>query len=308
MQFTIIINQILILFLMILVGYIVRKKGIINQEINEGLSNLLLEVNLPALIISSMTITINPTLITNIKTISFISIIIYLILIIVVTFLMKFLSISKRQKPVLNYFLIFGNVGYMGYPVIDTIYPEHGLFYAVIANLFFNLLMFTYGIYIFTKDNKNNEGISLKNLLNNGLIATVIGFILLFTGWQIPTFINGGLESLGNMTFPLSMLIIGSSLTNINFKTILSNTSLYLLSGLKLLVIPFIILLILKPFNIPKVINDITIILFAMPASASGVIFAEKFDSDYEFASEGVFFTTLLSLFTIPIFVYLITL
>ena len=308
MQFTIIMNQILVLFSMIFVGYIIRKKDIINKEINQGLSSILLEVTLPALIISSMMIKINTELINNIKIISLLSFILYSVIVLLTIFITNFLSLSHRRKTVFKFLLIFGNVGYMGYPVINAIYPNYGIFYAIIANVFYNFLMFTYGVYIFIQNEDNSNQISLKNLLNNGLIAVAIGFLLLITGWQLPKPIAGALESLGSMTFPLSMLIIGSSLTNVNLKSTIKNFHFYLLSGLRLLIIPLIIYVALSQFELPSIVENISIILFSMPAAANAVIFAEKFEGDYNFASEGVFFTTLLSLFTIPIFVYLITL
>ncbi|SDC34276.1 MULTISPECIES: AEC family transporter [unclassified Candidatus Frackibacter] len=308
MQFTIIMNQILVLFSMIFVGYIIRKKDIINKEINQGLSSILLEVTLPALIISSMMIKINTELINNIKIISLLSFILYSVIVLLTIFITNFLSLSHRRKTVFKFLLIFGNVGYMGYPVINAIYPNYGIFYAIIANVFYNFLMFTYGVYIFIQNEDNSNQISLKNLLNNGLIAVAIGFLLLITGWQLPKPIAGALKSLGSMTFPLSMLIIGSSLTNVNLKSTIKNFHFYLLSGLRLLIIPLIIYVALSQFELPSIVENISIILFSMPAAANAVIFAEKFEGDYNFASEGVFFTTLLSLFTIPIFVYLITL
>lgn len=308
MQFSVVINQILTLFLMIFVGYIIDRKGIINEKINQGLSELLVDVTLPALIISSMMLKINSKLITNIKIISLLPIIIYFCIIIFVTFFTKSLSISNQRKTAFKFLLVFSNVGYMGYPVLNAIYPEYGIFYGVIANISYNILMWTYGVYIFVKDKSIEEQLQLKQVLNNGVIATGIGFILLITGYQLPLPIAGALESIGNMTFPLSMLILGSSLTNIKFKRIFSNKYVYLLSGLRLLLIPSLIFLTLKQFGLPTIINNVIIVLFAMPAAANSVIFAEKFDGDREFASQGVFLTTLLSLFTIPLFIYLITL
>jgi hypothetical protein len=108
------------------------------------------------------------------------------------------------------------------------------------------------------------------------------------------------------MTFPLSMLIIGSSLAVVSFKKIFADKYLYLLTGLKLILIPLTFFLILKPFILPDMINNINLILFAMPVAANTVVFAERFEADYKFASEAVFITTLLSLLTIPLFVSLL--
>lgn len=308
MQFSIIINQILVLFIIIFIGYIIRKKEVINQEVSDGLTDLLMEITLPALIISSMIIEINPRLVNNLQISFWVWGGLYLFIIGIVSLLSHYLAFSQDQKCVFKFAIIFGNVGYMGYPVIDAIYPEYGMLYAIIGNIFFNILAWTYGIYLFAKKEDGDNKIQLEKLLNNGFIAIIIGLGFLLTGYQLPNPITGALDWLGNMTFPLSMIVIGSSLTNINFKTILHNKYLYLISGLKLIIIPLIIFLILQPFTIPTKINNIVVILFAMPSAATTVVFAEKFEADYTLASEGVFVTTLFSLVTIPFFIYLVTL
>jgi len=301
MNFNLVIEQILVLFLIIFIGYIIRKKGFINEEINKGLSNILLDITLPALILFSITNTeIEKGILFNIKMMAVLSCLIYAFVIIFTNLFLKYFRIAVTKSTVFNALLVFGNVGFMGYPVIGTIYPRYGIFYAVISNIIFNLLIYTYGIYIFTVD-KGKEKINIKNLANNGIIAIIIGFISILTGYKMPEIISGALESLGEMTFPLSMLIIGSSLTNVKFKSIFRDKDLYLLAFLKLLILPLLILLLIRQFNLPVIICNILILLVAMPSATNVVIFAEKYDNNYNFASEGVFFTTLLSLFTIPL-------
>lgn len=307
MSYQLIINQILTLFIIILIGYILKEKGYMDKKLEKGLSRLLINIILPSLIISSMIVELNKNLLENIRLIAIISIIAYITLILFVKIIMNFLSLTSNRKTVFEFMLIFGNVGYMGYPIIKAIYPEYGILYAVFNNIVFNLLMWTYGIYLFT-NNEIQDSIQWKNILNNGLIASFIGLVLIFTGYRPPQSIAGALSSLGNMTFPLSMLIIGASLAKIKFKAIFQDSYLFLLGFIRLLILPVITLLILKQFNLPDIVVNIPVILIAMPAAANAVIFAEEFDNDKTFASEGVFFTTLMSLATIPFIIYLIKL
>ncbi|MFW6035080.1 MAG: AEC family transporter [Halothermotrichaceae bacterium] len=307
MNLQIVVNQILILFLIILVGYIIKKKDIINEEINKGLSNILLEITLPALIINSLiSIKITSEIIYNLKVITIVSLLSYLMLIILVTLITKYMSLSINKRTVFIFLIVFANVGYMGLPVVNAVYPDYGIPLAIINNAAFNIFVWTYGVYIFTSARDKGK-IKLRKLLNNGIIAVIIGFIILFTGINLGP-VHGALESVGHMTFPLSMLIIGSSLTNVKFKKILKDKSLYLLIFLKLLILPVLGLFILRQFNIPEIVSNISVMMLAMPSGAIGVIFAEKYDSDYTFASEGVFFTTLFSIVTIPLIIYLINL
>lgn len=305
MKYNLIINQILVLFIIIGVGFILRKKNFINKEINKGLSNLLMDITLPALIISSLAIKINHRLIHNIKLITILSIIIYLAVIFFTKIIVNHLSLSSEKKTVFRFLIVFGNVGYMGYPILNAIYPKYGIFYGVFNNLVFNILIWTFGIYIFTKDQSNNK-IQWNKLFNNGIIAIVIGIILLLTDYKLPKPISEAIEIIGNMTFPLSMLVIGYSIGEVKIINMFKNKHLILLSFLKLLFIPFIIYISLNLFQFPPIITTISIILFAMPAAASGVIFAERFEGDYKFAAEGIILTVLLSLFTIPLFISII--
>jgi len=144
-------------------------------------------------------------------------------------------------------------------------------------------------------------------MLNNGVIAIIIGFILLFTGYKPPLFITSSLEMLGDITFPISMLVIGSSLVSVDIKKIFMDKNLISATFIKLILYPLLTLLILSFFELNTVIYQISVILVAVPSGAQVVLFAEKFDGDYKFAAEGVFMTTLFSLFTIPLFLYLVT-
>ncbi|MFW5991653.1 MAG: AEC family transporter [Halanaerobiaceae bacterium] len=305
MNLHIIVNEILVLFFIILIGFILRKKDIINENLNRGLSGLLTEIIAPALIIHSL-VTLNPgpQLINNLKLIIIATAASYLFAIIIANLLARLIPCSPDKKTVFIFLLVFGNVGYMGIPVISTIYPENGVVYTTMNVLIFNILIWTYGVFLFAKDNKKGK-FQWKRLLNNGLMGILLGFCLMTLQIDLGP-IYSALELIGNMMFPLSMLIIGASLTEIKIKDILKDKILYLIIFLKLLLIPLAALFIMKPLYLPEVVSNVSLVLLAMPSAAFAVIFAEKYNGDYKFASEGVFFTTLLSVLTLPLFIWLI--
>ena len=195
----------------------------------------------------------------------------------------------------------------MGLPIITTLFPENGVILNSIKIIFFNVLVWTYGVYLFNRTEGENYNFEYKSLLNNGVIAIIIGFFLLFTGLRPPAFITGSLEMLGNITFPISMLVIGSSLVNANFKKLFLDKKLILLAVLRLIFYPLVTLLVLSFFNLEPIIYRTSVLLVAMPSAAQVVLFAEKFGGDNSYASEGVFITTLFSIITIPLFLYLLT-
>ena len=308
MAYGVVISQILSLFLLILLGFILRKLDFINEKINKGLSNILVDIALPALIITSMMVEINTELINYVKIFTIITAVIYTLIIIITELIGKFMNLSLPKNTVFKFILVFGNVGYMGIPVITSIFPESGIILNSIKIIFFNVLVWTYGVYLFNRKSDENYNFKYKSLFNNGVIAIIIGFFLLFTGLRPPGFITGSLEMLGNITFPVSMLVIGSSLVNANFKKLFADKNLILLTLLRLIIYPLITLLVLSFFKLEPIIYQVSVLLVAMPSAAQVVLFAEKFDGDNNYASEGVFITTLFSIITIPLFIYLLTL
>ncbi len=306
MEFSVLVNQILVLFIMIIVGYIIRKINIINEEINKGFSRLLIEVTMPALIIKSiLEITLSREIIRNLGLMTIISFLSYIIIIILSSLIARKLKCSQNKKTVFKSLIIFGNVGYMGIPVVSSIFPAEAVVYTIINNIIFNIFLWTYGIQVFSLDEGNDSAIQWRKLINHGTVALLIGFVLLVTKINLGP-VHGAIVTISQMTFPLSMLIIGGSLTNIKFINILKDKILYYVIILKLFIIPITALFFIKLLPLPEMVASISIIMLAMPSGAISVIFAEKFDSDYTFASEGIFFTTLLSLFTIPLFIWLI--
>jgi len=307
MEFQVLLNQIATLFIIIFTGYILNKTNIITDEINRGLTELLMDLILPAMIISSMMMEINENIISDIKTFTLINAIFYLIMIGLSKLITYYFPILTDKKTVFKFLLLFANVGYMGIPIINSIYPENGIVFVIINVFIFNLLMWTYGVHMFIKD-KGKEKLPWKKIFNNnGVIAIGIGFFLFFTGIKLPLAISGALKSLGDMTVPLSMLIIGASLAEVKLKEIFKDKTLLLLSGLRLLIIPFLAFLFFTQVEFKTTIENISILLLAMPAAANGVVFAEKYEGNYRFAAEGIFLTTLLSLITLPFFLFLIT-
>lgn len=306
MDFAVLINQILVLFLIIVLGYILRKREIITKEIASGFSNILIQITMPVLIIDSiLKIELNQEVIKNLAIYTIVALLSYLFLIILSTIVTEKLKTQQDTKEIFKFLLIFPNVGYMGIPVVSSIYPAEAVVYTIINNVIYNMYVWTYGIQIFNNDKK--EKFEWRKLINQGTIALTIGFLLLITRLPIGP-LRGTISTVGGMTFPISMLVIGSSLTNIKNFDFLKDKYLYYQVFLKLFLIPLLGLLILNPLHLPKMIRDISVIMLAMPCGANSVIFAGKYKSDRLFASKAVFLTTLLSLFTIPLIIFILNL
>jgi hypothetical protein len=306
LNFTVVIKQIISLFILIGLGYLLRKTNHLDKKETGAISKILLDLVIPAMLISSLQIEITASMLSNFKKLFLYWIAFYLVLIIIGSLIAKLFPVNKAKKTVIKFFLIFGNVGYMGLPVINVIFPEKGLFFGSIGVIIFNLLIWTYGINLFLRS-KQEEGFDLRQVLNNGVIAIIIGVGLMITGIKLPTTIMSAVDMLAEATFPLSMLVIGCGLAEINFAGIFKDINIFIYSFLKLLLIPITALLILSYFNVADPIRTILVIQIAMPASANGVIFAERYGGDYIFAAESLFLSTLLAALSIPLISYLST-
>ncbi|MFW5790800.1 MAG: AEC family transporter [Bacillota bacterium] len=307
MPFLVILEQILALFLILFFGFYLRSKNVITRKYQQFLFDLLIDYILPFLIISAMTVKINSELIDNAKILFICWTFVYLILMISANIFKRFIKANDRQKRTFEFLIIFSNVGYMGLPIIGSIYSETGIFYGSLGMIPFNIVIWTYGIYLLSSGKKENSD-RLQNIINNGVIAIGIGFLLFITGIELPGPIFEAVEMIGDMTFPLSMLIIGSSLYGIDIKRVILKPKLIFLSLLRLLIIPVILLLTLNFLPIPDILVGIIVIQAAMPIAANSVIFAARYQGDYQLASEAVFITTLFGIISIPIIIWLINL
>jgi len=210
-----------------------------------------------------------------------------------------FNNFKQDTKKVLWFVTIFSNCGFMGFPVMESIYGKIGVFYSSIYIIPFNIFVWTIGQMIFTgaKDKK----VIKKALINPGIISVFIGLLVFFTPWKMPQIATSVLNMMGSLTTPLSMIIIGSMLAATNIRDIFSEISVYYGSAVRLFLMPFIFLILLRSIGISGIVLGVCVISTAMPAAANTVIFSEKFGGNSLLASKVVFLSTAISIITIPV-------
>lgn len=307
MNFQTILNQILILFLLLVVGYYAKKIRIFDNSTIKGMTGILVKLSVPALIISSLIAEkATPQTIKQSGLILTISLLIYLLSFIIALTIPKIIKAKKEEIGVFEFTLLFSNVGFMGYPVILAIFGKEALFYVSIYNLPFNLLVFTIGIWMLKKGFGSQKKISWKVFINPGSIAVIIGFILFAFSIPIPYAFVGTLDILGSTTTPLSMIIVGGLLANSKAKQIFGNWKLYAISITRLILIPLIIFGILTSFIDNRYLLGIPVVIGGMPAAANTAILAEEYGGNGELASQAIFISTLFSVITIPIIAILV--
>lgn len=300
---TTVINSVISLFLIMLVGVYGSKKGIITLEINNGLINILLNIALPFMVISSFMFKFDESIKSNVIKAFYYSLITYFILIALSYILL--LPIKGDKKTIIHFANIFTNTGYIGFPVLNTIYGPEGVVYGSMFNMFFVLFLWTYGIGLFKgymeKDELKKE--LLKTMLNPSIIAVIIGVIIMVFEVSIPSILFSSIKSVGSITGPLSMIIVGVILSRVKFKNHLKDWTLYYGIIIKLILLPIILYIISIIIKDRSIVANSVIIIASMPAAAMTSIFAESYDKEKDFAAIVVLTTTLLSVITIPLLV-----
>lgn len=295
-------NQVMILFLIMIIGFIARKTKILNKDINRGLSELLINITLPLLIVSSFNMKYESEMMSRGKMILLYSIIIHVSLIFLGNLL--FIKIDKNKKDVLRFITVFSNVGFMGYPILDSIYGQVGVFYAAIFNIPFNILVWTVGVMFFTGE-KDIKAVK-KVLVNPAFIAVIVGLIIFRFSIKLPVPILSTFQMVGSITTPISMIIIGSMLADSEMKEIFADFTIYYGAIIRLIIIPALIYVIFRSLNVDEMLMKICVILQAMPAAVTTAIIAEKYGGDAVYASQIVFITTILSVVSFPIVIILL--
>ncbi|MBX9135934.1 MULTISPECIES: AEC family transporter [unclassified Clostridium] len=296
MDLTVIINGVIALFLIMLIGVYGSKRKIITPTINKGLTNILLEISLPCLVVSSFIFDMNDDLKSNI-----IKCFIYSPISLIITMIVSYIAlypIKSDKKIIMQFANVFSNCGFVGFPIIYSIFGNEGIIYASIFNMFFTIAVWTYGVMLF---NGNIDKKDLKKvLLNPSIIAVIIGLIIMIFKINIPDVLYSTLELVGGLTSPLSMIIIGVILGNANILKYLKDYTIYYSSLLKLILLPCILILVSRIINDTSMVSKTLIIITAMPAAAMTSILAENFDKEKEYSAVIVFITTLIFLVTFP--------
>lgn len=296
-----VITQIISLFLVALVGFYGGKRNIIDENLSNGLSKLLVEITTPFLVISSFSVSYSSNISNNVIKAFIYSIIIFTLTPLLVKPLL--IGIDKENRNVFEFAMVFSNCGFMGFPIAQSVFGNEGVVYAAIFNMVFNIFVWTYGVMLFNSTSSFKE--VLKSLKNPGILSAVIGLLIMVFSIKIPPIFMNTMKMVGGLTTPISMLIIGSLLSKSELQKIVKDKSMYYGSLIKLILIPASLYFVSLLFRENSMVLKTLILMQAMPAGAFTTIFAENFNKNKEYSAFIVSFSSLLSIVTIPIVIKL---
>ena len=290
------------LFSLLIVGYFLNKKKILDSHINTGLSALLLNATNPALILSSLGAT-GGVAKGDVSKLLVFGLCFYIMLPIFAWLVVHLLRIHPSKRSIAQLLIIFSNTGFMAIPILQTLYGDVSVFYSNILNLPFNFLFFSYGVYLMNRETAGASGgkLNWRKFVNPGIVASAIALLLYFCNITLPKVATETFSFLGNMTPPLSMIILGSVLAEYPLSSIFKDLKINLMLIVKQLLLPVIATVLAHLVFTDPVITGIITLTFAMPCATMTVMLSKEYKSDTLTASAGVVFTTVLSLITIPV-------
>lgn len=298
MDIQVVITQMVVLFLLVLAGFVSRKVKLTSRDFDRTLSNLVIQVTCPSLIIASTMGDVMPErrLILPLLGVSALT---YVFLIGLAYVIPYIIPCRRAEHGMYSFMLAFANVGFIGYPIIASIFGHSAVFYASILNSINTLTIFIWGV-MFVTGGKSGK-FNWRLLYSSPMISTYISILIVATGWHAPRFMSQAFTLLGNMTVPSALLVIGSSMAAIPLKRMAGSRGVYVMSVFRLLVLPLSLYYLLLTIGVDSRIAAIDMILSGMPVASFGTMFCLKYGKDETVMSQGTFITTLLSVISIPL-------
>lgn len=294
----VLLQQMGILFVYMMIGYVACKKEYFDQEFGKKLSWLVVNVANPMLAISAVVNNEEQIAKKDFYVTVLLAICFYAFFLILAQILPRLIGVQKSDIGVYKMMTTFNNIGFMGFPVIAAAYGNGALIYAVPFSIMFNILCYTWGIQTLCGGGEKGNW---KRIINIGTISGIISIVLFFMQIPVPKMICSLSAGLSNLTGPLSMLVIGISIAAMELKDLFTDVKLLKFALIKLLAVPVAAMLLVCQVIDNRLICEVFLVMMATPAASMCAMLFQQYGGDYELAAKGVALTTILSVVTMPI-------
>ena len=294
----VLLQQMGILFVYMMIGYVACKKEYFDQEFGKKLSWLVVNVANPMLAISAVVNNEEQIAKKDFYVTVLLAICFYAFFLILAQILPRLIGVQKSDIGVYKMMTTFNNIGFMGFPVIAAAYGNGALIYAVPFSIMFNILCYTWGIQTLCGGGEKGNW---KRIVNTGTISGIISIVLFFMQIPVPKMICSLSAGLSNLTGPLSMLVIGISIAAMELKDLFTDVKLLKFAFIKLLVVPVAAMLLVCQVIDNQLICEVFLVMMATPAASMCAMLSQQYGGNYELAAKGVALTTILSVVTMPI-------
>ena len=287
------------LFTMVILGYAACKLGYMGDKFDKKLSSIVVDITCPLLVLSSVMGDEMPdrSLILPLVGVGFLT---YIILLVFGFWVPRFISKNHDDQGMIGFSLMFANVGFIGYPIVASIFGPKAVFYAALLNVPNTFFIFTAGVML-VRGEYSIRQFNPKVLLSPALIGAFIAALLVAFGVHTPEMIARPITMVGNITVPAALMIIGSSMARLPLREIIGSGKVYATSFLRLVIVPLSVYFLFRLCGVNTLINNINTVVIAMPVASFGTMFCMKYGRNPSLMTEATFITTLFSIITIPL-------
>lgn len=319
MNIGIIFGQMLVLLAMMAVGFFCYKKNWVSDETAGHLSKLVVNVFNPILVVNGV-LGQNSVDAGNSVAWNIMFIVAYFVMLMVVgSFLPALLRPEAKHKSIYRLMTIFSNVGFMGIPVIKSIFGDGAMIYVAFYILGYNIMLYTVGMFLAQKagaeeqevrntlalEKKSGVAEFFKRLINPGVVAALFAVVIFAFGIQLPEPVLTFCDYMGNTTIPLSMIMIGISMAQANVKEVFTDWRIYVFILLRMIALPIAVTFALKgvvaAYAIDPVVFGVFVVELGMPVGSIIVMMTRECGADAAYCTRGVVLSTLASIITIPL-------
>ena len=287
------------LFTMVILGYTACKLGYMGDKFDKKLSSIVVDITCPLLVLSSVMGDEMPdrSLILPLVGVGFLT---YILLLVFGFWVPRFITKNHDDQGMIGFALMFANVGFIGYPIVASIFGPKAVFYAALLNVPNTFFIFTAGVML-VKGEYSIRQFNPKVLLSPALIGAFIAALLVAFGVHTPEMIARPITMVGNITVPAALMIIGSSMARLPLREIIGSGKVYATSFLRLVIVPLSVYFLFRLCGVNTLINNINTVVIAMPVASFGTMFCMKYGRNPSLMTEATFITTLFSIITIPL-------
>lgn len=288
-----------VLFIIVILGYVACKLGYMGDKFDKKLSSIVVDITCPLLVLSSVMGDELPdrTLILPLLGVGFLT---YILLLIFGFWVPRLITKNHDDQGMIGFALMFANVGFIGYPIVSSIFGPHAVFYAALLNMPNTFFIFTAGVMLI-KGEYSLKQFNPKVLVSPAMLGAFLAAIIVALGIHTPDIIARPVTMVGNITVPAALMIIGSSMAKLPIREIIGSPKVYITALLRLTIVPLSIYFLFKACGVSDLVNNINTVVIAMPVASFGTMFCLKYGRNPSLITETTFITTLGSIITIPL-------
>lgn len=288
-----------VLFIIVILGYVACKLGYMGDKFDKKLSSIVVDITCPLLVLSSVMGDELPdrTLILPLLGVGFLT---YILLLVFGFWVPRLITKNHDDQGMIGFALMFANVGFIGYPIVSSIFGSHAVFYAALLNMPNTFFIFTAGVMLI-KGEYSLKQFNPKVLVSPAMLGAFLAAIIVALGIHTPDIIARPVTMVGNITVPAALMIIGSSMAKLPIREIIGSPKVYITALLRLTIVPLSIYFLFKAYGVSDLVNNINTVVIAMPVASFGTMFCLKYGRNPSLITETTFITTLGSIITIPL-------